>query len=188
MYKNENFVDLAFQGGSEGRRDSQTGWQDFVGQVVKEKTILDVGSGLGHSRSRLSRNGNIVTLQEPAPNLKADIKLDIQEIEDFSYDIVTCFDVIEHIPDDNTFMENLFRICKESVFITTPNFDVFGCQNKYHIREYKPSELVEFCSRFSNNVKYLACPNTQGRNPKILEKEEFLTTKMPALAAWLNKI
>tara|TARA_R100001509_G_scaffold153329_1_gene114144 strand:- start:97 stop:234 length:138 start_codon:yes stop_codon:yes gene_type:complete len=26
------------------------------------------------------------------------------------------------------------------------------------------------------------------RNPQILEKEQFLTTKMPALAAWLNKI
>lgn len=188
MYKNENFVDLAFQGGSEGRRDSQTGWQDFVGTVVAKKSILDVGSGLGHSRARLSRNGNIVTLQEPAPDLEADIKVGIEEIENLSYDIVTCFDVIEHIPDDKAFMKNLFRICKESLFITTPNFDVFGCQNKYHIREYKPHELVELCSQFSNNVKYLVCPNTQGRNPQILEKEQFLTTKMPALAAWLNKI
>ena len=111
MYKNENFVDLAFQSGSEGRRDSQTGWQDFVGTVVAKKSILDVGSGLGHSRARLSRNGNIITLQEPAPDLEADIKVGIEEIENLSYDIVTCFDVIEHIPDDKTFMKNLFRIC-----------------------------------------------------------------------------
>tara|TARA_R110001599_G_C12116435_1_gene648476 strand:- start:48 stop:614 length:567 start_codon:yes stop_codon:yes gene_type:complete len=187
MHKNKNFVDLAFQGGSEGRRDSQSGWQDFIGLTLSNKTILDVGSGLGHSRARLSRNNNIVTLQEPAPELKADIKLPIDQIAESTYDIVTCFDVIEHIPDDNEFMKNLFRICKESLFLTTPNFNVFGCKNKYHVREYSPIQLVEMCSKFSTNVKYLVCQNTLGRNPKLLTKEQFIETKCPALAAWLNK-
>lgn len=187
MFKNENFVDLAFQGGSDGRRDSQWGWQVYIGQTTKNKSILDVGSGLGHSRARLSVNENRVTLQEPAPELAADLKENIEEIESSSYDLVTCFDVIEHIPDDLTFMTNLFRICKESVFITTPNFNVFGCKNKYHIREYKPEELVEFCHKMTKKVDFLACDNTMGKNPEIMDLEKFKKTNYPALAALLHK-
>jgi 2-polyprenyl-3-methyl-5-hydroxy-6-metoxy-1,4-benzoquinol methylase len=187
MFKNENFVDLLFQGGEDGRRDSQTGWQQYVGETVANKTILDVGSGLGKSRARLARNGNKVTLQEPAPELEADIKVEIEHLEDSLYEIVTCFDVIEHIPDDLAFMKNLFRVCKESVFLTTPNFNVFGCKNKYHIREYKPEELIDMCSQFSDNLVLLACNNTQGHRPHIMEKEEFKNTKYPALAVWIKK-
>ena len=187
MFKNENFVDLLFQGGEDGRRDSQIGWQHYVGTTISNKTILDVGSGLGHSRSRLAKNGNRVTLQEPAPELKADIKVEIEEIGDREYEVVTCFDVIEHIPDDLNFMKNLFRICEESLFLTTPNFNVFGCKNKYHIREYKPEELLEMCLQFSENITLLACSNTQGNNPRIMSKEEFKNTKYPALAAWIRK-
>lgn len=187
MFKNENFVDLAFQGGSEGRRDSQIGWQKYVGNTTHNKSILDVGSGLGFSRARLSVNGNKVTLQEPAPELLADIKVNIEDVESTSFDVVTCFDVIEHIPDDLTFMENLFRVSRESVFITTPNFNVFGCKNKYHIREYKPEELAELCHKFTPNVVFLACRNTMGEGPEVMSLEKFKTTNYPALAALLQK-
>ena len=187
MKDNENFVDLAFQGGDEGRRDSQPGWQTYIGQYYSNKQILDVGSGLGHSRSRLSRNNNLVALQEPAPELQADIKEDISELESDSFEIVTCFDVIEHIPDDKTFLEHLFRISRESVFLTTPNFRVFGCKNKYHIREYTPPELVELCETFSSKLEFLICRCTTGTGCRKVDKETFLNSGDPALAVFLHK-
>lgn len=187
MKDNENFIDLAFQGGSDGRRDSQSGWQTYIGQYYKNKKIIDIGSGLGNSRPRLSVNDNEVTLQEPAPELQADIKEGLAEIPSDSYEIVTCFDVIEHIPDDNTFLKDLFRVCKNTVFMTTPNFRVFGCKNKYHIREYTPPELVELCEEFSSNLEFLVCNNTTGAGCFKVDRKTFLESNAPALAVFLHK-
>jgi len=188
MRENEEFVDLAFLGGSTGRRDSQPGWQNFIGRTLIKKSILDIGSGLGNSRPRLSQNENIVTLQEPAPELKADIKKDISKIQDNSFQYVTAFDVIEHIPDDKTFIKHMFRICKEGIFISTPNYNVFKCKNKYHIREYKPEELINLSETVSNKFILFVCNNTMGQYPQKLSKKAFLNTMHPALGILIKKV
>jgi 2-polyprenyl-3-methyl-5-hydroxy-6-metoxy-1,4-benzoquinol methylase len=185
--KNENFVDLAEYSGSDGRRDSQSGWQAFIGRSTKKKTILDVGSGLGNSRHRLQQNENLVTLLEPAPNMPADICGVIDDQETESYDITTAFDVIEHIEEDEKFLENLFRVCRDSSFLSTPNFNVFGCKNKYHIREYKPEELADMCLAKTKKVKFFVCTNTAGNNPVEVSEEDFRKTMAPALGVLLQK-
>jgi hypothetical protein len=184
---NPNFVDLAFQSGSEGRRDSQSEWQKFVGLTHRDTNILDVGSGLGQSRPRLSINNNRVTLLEPAPNMPADITGIIDDQEDSSYELVTAFDVIEHLEEDVKFLGNLFRVCSNKVFLTTPNFNVFGCKNKYHIREYKPEELADLCHSYSDKLEFYVSHNTNGFQPTILSEDQFRVTKCPALAVYLLK-
>lgn len=185
--KNKNFVDLAEHSGSEGRIDSQNGWQTFVGGSVKLMTILDVGSGLGHSRVRLQQNENIATLLEPAPGMPSDICGIIDDQEDESYDITTAFDVIEHIEEDEKFLGNLLRVCKRYSFLSTPNFNVFGCQNKYHIREYKPEELADMCLEKAQKVRFFVCQNNYGNNPVEVSEEDFRKTMAPALGVLLQK-
>lgn len=184
---NEEFVDLSAFAGTEGRRDSQSGWQVFVGRAFSNTTILDCGSGLGQSRPRLSVNENKVTLLEPAPDMPADIRGIIDDQPDDAYELVTSFDVIEHIPDDEKFLDNLLRVSSKAVFITTPNYKVFGCKNKFHVREYKPEELADMCLERSDSVRFFICNNTMGNGPSEVTEEQFRDTMAPALAVMIEK-
>jgi 2-polyprenyl-3-methyl-5-hydroxy-6-metoxy-1,4-benzoquinol methylase len=53
----KHFRDLALFDGQLGREDCQSGWQIFVGNRYKNKSILDVGSGLGLSKDRMQKTG-----------------------------------------------------------------------------------------------------------------------------------
>lgn len=58
-----------------------------------------------------------------------------------SYDVVSAMDVIEHVEDDNRFLQEMLRIAREHVIFTTPNWNNSRCENIFHIREYTPAEL-----------------------------------------------
>lgn len=148
----EKWLDISTIPDEEGREDQQAGWQQYVGWLFWWCKILDVGAGLGKSRERLARNENTVTLQDVAPGLPVDITDPIETIPDKSYDLVTAFDVIEHVDDDLDFMFHLCRIARKWVFISTPNFNVSRAINQRHVREYTPDEFVALAKRFSDEV------------------------------------
>ena len=120
----KDWVNLELIGGDAGREDFQERWQTFTGSLFFGKSILDVGAGLGRSKGRLSVNGNKVVLQDPAPGLPVDVVCPVDKIAVRSYDVVTGFDVIEHVEKEDEFVANLFRIAKECVVLSTPNFNV----------------------------------------------------------------
>lgn len=140
-WTNPNFIDCASVVAPESRGDRQAGWQEMVGWMHHDAHILDVGSGLGHSRSRLAVNSNSVTLHEPAVGYPSDVPT-LAEIPSGSFDVVTAFDVVEHVEDDAAFVAELKRISRGSVFLSTPNFNASHCANWFHAREYRPSQFV----------------------------------------------
>ena len=141
---NPNFVDCGTMNGDCGRGDCQIFWHGFFGTLLTGFSILDVGAGLGHSKQRLSHEGtNTITTQDIAPGQIVDITTPIEEIAENCYDIVTAFDVIEHVVEDEDFLRHMVRIATKSIIITTPNWNVSKCFNKYHAREYTPQELVD---------------------------------------------
>lgn len=132
--------DLSELDGEEGREDCQRGWHEFV-QATKEPddTVLDVGAGLGKSKGRITN----CTTQDIAPKLAVDIVRPVSEIESKSYDIVTAFDVIEHVLHDVDFLKDLLGIARKWVFITTPNEIISRAMNGCHVREYTPEEFFD---------------------------------------------
>jgi hypothetical protein len=197
-----SFKDLYYMEGKAGREDLQIYWHNFIIKYIKDSIILDVGSGQCGSKERLEKANNKVFLQEPAPNLNADFKKDIGKFESDSYEYITSFDVIEHVPKDEEFLGNLFRVCQKGVFIATPNYWVSGNRNPYHIREYTPPQLVELCKKFSDKLKFFsdAGPGIElewfsedtGQSHKVLKiveltEEQFLNTPAPHLGVILYK-
>src|SRR5258708_4020800 len=116
-----SFINIAKLPGEQYRGDAQPGWHNLFGQLFRGKSILDVGAGLGHSRQRVAAGGNMVTLRDPAAEMPVDIRTDISAVPPKSYDVVTAFDVIEHVVKDAEFVAHLQRIARERVVITTPN-------------------------------------------------------------------
>lgn len=129
-------------------------------------TVLEVGSGEGYGIMELAQKTehyiavdkynteisdelkaahNITFIQTEVPPLKG--------IEDNSVDFVVTFQVIEHIEDDERFLQEIHRVLKPGgkVILTTPNVMMSLTRNPWHTREYTPEQMGEVLkSSFDN--------------------------------------
>jgi len=68
-----------------------------------------------------------------------------KDIESNKYSTVAAFQVIEHIKNDRSFLQEIYRVLKPGgkALITTPNIKKSLTRNPWHIREYEAEELQE---------------------------------------------
>lgn len=140
-----HWCDLATIPGESGREDCQQGWHEFIARRCAQKdlgfnSVLDVGAGLGLSKKRIPN----CRTQDVGPGLHVDMPIPVEHIESKSFDLVTAFDVIEHVVEDVDFLRHLIRIARKAVFVTTPNLEISQAANGHHCREYSPAEWVAF--------------------------------------------
>lgn len=126
--------------------------------------VLDVGFGLGYGLNIMAIKANEVygvdvdkkvydycneTIVGRNPRL---VMLDIYNgydlpFEDNKFDVVTCVDVLEHVRDYHRLVNEMLRVCKNGVFVSTPNrrpeyTNLDGTpKNVWHIREWSKDEL-----------------------------------------------
>jgi hypothetical protein len=179
---NESFEDSTLSPSPDSRGDLQKDWHEYFARWLgdywlTQHTHLDVGSGLGLIRERYPN----VRTQDIARGLDVDYVVPVFDIRQ-TFDLVTCFDVIEHVIHENNFLESLCKIATEWLIITTPNWNVSKCANKYHVREYKPVELCalfDVCNERRCVYYYFA---RDGRDISYhLTKENFFNTPLPDL-------
>jgi 2-polyprenyl-3-methyl-5-hydroxy-6-metoxy-1,4-benzoquinol methylase len=180
--KKQTWTDLAHDDNPRARGDFQQGWQTYAGAKFDGVTILDVGAATGAATPRLARGGaNAVTSQEPAMLDGVDTHADIYTFQPDSFDVVTAFDVLEHIEEDWPFVAQLVSIARRAVVLTTPNFNISRAKNPCHIREYTPAQLLWLASRLGH-VAEVRSGDPRGR--EISEPQgphEFTATQAPHL-------
>ena len=131
--------------------------------------VLEVGSGEGYGIMELADKAQkyiaIDKYNSPIENdLKQKNNIEFHKMnvpplgfEDNSIDFVVTFQVIEHIKDDEKFVQEIHRVLKPGgkLIITTPNILMSLSRNPWHIREYNPTEMKDILkTSFSNiNVK-----------------------------------
>jgi 2-polyprenyl-3-methyl-5-hydroxy-6-metoxy-1,4-benzoquinol methylase len=108
--------------------------------------VLDLGCGLGRSgqyaysedvRSFTSTDANSEVLKYvPKYGDKHQVVTELDESK--KYDVVLCMDVLEHVEHDVSFLKKIDSLSKNTIVITTPNFNHSKCRNRYHCREYRP--------------------------------------------------
>ena len=128
----------------------------FAAQFVRGKQVLDLASGEGYGSYMLAKDAAKVTGVEidpaavshaittyPKKNLEfkqgsiLDIPLDGQNI----YDVIICFEALEHIEDHNRLLSEVKRLLKnDGLFIaSTPNKKTYTddthYNNPYHLKE-----------------------------------------------------
>jgi SAM-dependent methyltransferase len=134
---------------------------------VKDRTVLDAGCGVGYGAALLAALGaRAVTAVDNAPDAVAAarerggsevdvIEADISALpfaED-SFDVVVCFETLEHVTDQPKALDELRRILRPGgvLLISSPNHDVIEQGNPHHTHEYTPEELRgELSARFEN--------------------------------------
>jgi SAM-dependent methyltransferase len=154
--------------------DSAKGFVDRIYQAVKkyalvqkrklvsthipDKSLLDIGCGTGDFLLELKRNGWKVSGMEPnsGARAKAEQKLsaslfsnpDLSEINDGSWEGLSMWHVLEHVPDPNETVSQLWRILKKGgiAIIAVPNFKSWDAKHyKKHWAAFDvPRHLFHF--------------------------------------------
>lgn len=132
---------------------------EFARKRAGGKRVLDVGSGEGYGAAYLAEKAaGVVGLDRHAGAIQqaqqkyrgSNIRFVVgmmeetpRELMEKKFDIVCCMQTIEHVGDQDLFLEQLKAVAKPGgeVIVTTPNKGRFPEFNPYHIRELTPGEL-----------------------------------------------
>jgi SAM-dependent methyltransferase len=107
------------------------------------------------------------------------------DFDDGEFDVVVCFEVIEHVDEGARALAELKRVLKPDglLVVSSPNPASYVPGNPYHVHEYGPDELCEALSGLFENVRVWRQQGWIGAG--ILDDE---TTELSAPLGGLNTI
>jgi ubiquinone/menaquinone biosynthesis C-methylase UbiE len=144
----------------------------WAAPLAHEQKVLDAGCGTGYGLTILKDAGatRIVGVDISAEAVATASKAgDGERVEvvqgdvaalpfaDGEFDLVVCFEVIEHVEDRDTVLDELSRVLgPEGILcISTPNRLVYPPGNPHHIHEYEPEEFDQaLAQRFTRVTLY----------------------------------
>jgi SAM-dependent methyltransferase len=141
----------------------------WAAQFAPGKRVLDAACGLAYGTAILLAAGaeEVVGIDldadviakvsaAAAPNSKFDVG-DLRDLPypDHKFDLVTCFESIEHVSDPEVVLDELHRVLHPTglLVLSTPNRDVYTPGNPFHMRELTPNELEEELSNRFGSVR-----------------------------------
>ncbi len=135
--------------------------------------MLELASGEGYGAAILAGNAKHVTAVEidgdsvahsrthyHAPNLDflEGSMLDLRVFDDAAFDLVVCFEALEHVEEHNELVAGVARVLRENglLVLSTPDRDTYNAQihepNPFHARELSGSELLELLGSHFRHV------------------------------------
>ncbi len=140
----------------------------FASAYARGKRVLDIACGVGYG-SRLLADAGALTVDgvdiQPAVIAYASehyaapaIRFQVGDITEFCgsypYDLIVCFETIEHVPDFRRALGQLYQQLAEggTLIISSPNRIVTSPTartledrpvNRFHVREFTPAELAD---------------------------------------------
>jgi SAM-dependent methyltransferase len=132
---------------------------------VAGKAVLDAGCGVGYGTRLLAQHGpeRLVGADISADALARGpsdcaelVQADLRELpfETDSFDLVVCFEVIEHVEEHDRVIDELRRVLRPggTLLISSPNRDVYPPGNPHHVYEFVPDEFREALARRFDHV------------------------------------
>lgn len=138
----------------------------WVSPLAADRRVLDAGCGTAYGSLLLAEAGALeVTgvdrasdvLDAVREKLPATVALEEGDVtalpyEDGRFDLVVCFEVIEHLEDPGRALDEFRRVLAPAglLAVSSPNRNVYPPGNPHHVHEYTPAELEdELSSRFA---------------------------------------
>jgi 2-polyprenyl-3-methyl-5-hydroxy-6-metoxy-1,4-benzoquinol methylase len=131
----------------------------WAAPLAAGRDVLDAGCGVGWGALHLSRAGarNVVGLDVDERALEnarkragasaAFVRGDLLALpfDDGSFDLVVCFEAIEHVSDPERALTELRRVMRPEgiLVISSPNRGVYATGNPFHVHEFTSAELEE---------------------------------------------
>lgn len=130
----------------------------WASQLAPGRKVLDAGCGVAYGSALLARAGasRVVGIDRAAAVVEAaratapdgvDLRVgDVTDLpfDDDEFDLVVCFEVIEHLHDQPKAVAEFARVLGPDgvLVISSPNRDVYVPGNPHHTHEYTPDELA----------------------------------------------
>lgn len=140
--------------------------------IPEKASILEVGCGTGGNIALLNRFGDVtcVELDEAAAEMARVRKISPvlqgrlpNNMPSFSkqFDVVTLFDVIEHIDEEEASLQNCIDLLKPggSLVLTVPAFNFLWSQHddeNHHRRRYRRRDLVELAESCGATINFIS--------------------------------
>jgi 2-polyprenyl-3-methyl-5-hydroxy-6-metoxy-1,4-benzoquinol methylase len=138
----------------------------WAGELVRGKRVLDAGCGTGYGAAMLAEAGAAhvvgIDIAEEAVARAAEVSDaefvvgDVHELPfpDDAFDVVTCFEVIEHVEGTEQVVAELTRVLAPGgvLLISSPNRDAYPAGNPHHVIEFVPDELCGLLLRHLPHV------------------------------------
>jgi O-antigen biosynthesis protein len=139
----------------------------WASRCAQGRRVLDAGCGVGygslllHAAGAVSVSGvdiaqeAIDAAEQRAGHLASFAIGDISALsfEDASFDLVVCFEAIEHVVEQERALDELRRVLTPDglLIVSSPNREVYAAGNPHHTHEYTPEELRStLAARFAN--------------------------------------
>jgi len=129
----------------------------WAAQAAKDRLVLDAGCGTAYGSRLLAEGGarEVVgvdiaraMLETVAPAMPGSVRLQAGDLrrldfEDDTFELVVCFEVIEHVEDPIIVLDELVRVLAPGglLLVSSPNRDVYPPGNPHHLHEFVPAEL-----------------------------------------------
>jgi GT2 family glycosyltransferase/glycosyltransferase involved in cell wall biosynthesis/SAM-dependent methyltransferase len=141
----------------------------FAAQLARGKRVLDLGSGEGYGSALLARVAESVfgvdldeaavahaTRRYASANLRFERHsvVELDHLPEASFDLVVCFEVIEHIEEHEALLAGVRRLLTPAgVFlVSTPDREVYSeatdYHNPYHVKELSRAEFATLLDGF----------------------------------------
>jgi 2-polyprenyl-3-methyl-5-hydroxy-6-metoxy-1,4-benzoquinol methylase len=142
----------------------------WAGQLAEGREVLDAGCGSGYGTEILAAAGaqrvvGIDVSDDAIEHARSSFaaastefrQADLHQLpfEDGSFDLVVCFEVIEHVDEQQQAISELRRVLRSEGFlaISSPNRDVYPAGNPHHTHEFVPDELARVLATNFADVK-----------------------------------
>lgn len=129
----------------------------WAASLAGGRAVLDAGCGAGYGAQMLAGGAAervvgvdiseeaVVQARAHAPGLEF-ITGDVQQLPfpDGSFDLVVCFEVLEHLQDPEGAVRELRRVLRPAApaLVSTPNVEVHPPGNNHHVKELTPNGLA----------------------------------------------
>lgn len=136
----------------------------WVSPIAAGRRVLDAGCGTAFGSAMLAKAGaaEVVgvdvasdVLDAARAQMPAGVTLETGDVTalpyaDASFDLVVCFEVIEHLDERARALDEFRRVLGPDgvLAISSPNRDVYPAGNPHHVHEYTPAELEREVSHY----------------------------------------
>lgn len=173
----------------------------LAASLARGARVLDAGCGVGYGTTLLAEAGaaNVLGVDLSPHAIEAASKgapenarfevADLRSIPegDGSFDLIVCFEVIEHLAEQEQVVSELARLLAAdgTLLISSPNRDVYLAGNPHHVRELTPDELVALLGNRFSGVRLL---RQKAWTASLLTGDEGFTSDDPSLAIEVQSV
>jgi len=149
---------------------------DSIYSYNENRQILDIGCSIGTTTIALKKYGRVIGIDYSQPDISFCKKLNkIQYIlntkatylpfKDESFELITLFQVIEHIEDDQQVVKEAGRVCKRGgyILLVTSSYNfLWSCHDEIteHKRRYYKSQIKTLVKNAGFCIRRLSYINT----------------------------